>query len=114
MNWVIKLKQYKCNPVILINMPITIINAENHNNFRIVPATNNMERQFILTKYGRTYNMCDDGQSHYLNLCENMRYVFGLEPGYYKTDIKGDSIHLEYITDEEYNRCNPQEDKPHS
>ena len=92
-------------------MPITIINADNYNDFIIVPATNNTERQFILTRYGRSYNMHDNGQIHYLYLCESMSMVFNVEPGYYKADIKGDSIYLEYITQEEYRKCNPQEDK---
>ena len=105
------MKQYKCNLVTLINMPITIINTDNHNDFIIVPARNNMERQFILTRYGRSYNMHDNGQTHYMLLCQSMGWVFNVEPGYYKADIKGDSIHLEYITDEEYRICNPQEDK---
>ena len=106
------MKQYKCNPVILINMVLTtIINAENHHDFRIVPAKSHMPRQFILTRYGRSYNMHDNGQTHYMLLCQSMGWVFNVEPGYYKADIKGDSIHLEYITEEEYDRCNPQEDK---
>lgn len=103
------MKQYKCNLVILINMPISIINADNHNDFRIVPATSNMERQFILKRYGRSYNIHDNRQTHYMLLCQSMGWVFNVEPGYYKADIIDDSIHIEYITEEEYNRCNPRE-----
>ena len=95
-------------------MPISIINAENHNDFRIVPAKSNMGRQFILTRYGYSYTIIDDGRTHYLLLCQTMSYPFGVEQGYYKADIKGDSIHLEYITEEEYRKCNPQEDKQDS
>ena len=89
----------------------TIINAENHHDFRIVPAKSNMPRQFILTRYGRSYNIHDNGQTHYMNLCQSMGYVFNVEPGHYKADIKGDSIYIQYITKEEYNRCNPQAKK---
>mgnify|MGYP001221873215 CR=1 FL=1 len=92
-------------------MSISIINAENHNDFRIVPAKSNIGKQFILKRYGYSYTIIDDGQTHYFLLCQNMSYPFGVEPGYYKADIKGDSIHLEYITKEEYIKCNPQEDK---
>ena len=42
-------------------------------------------------------------------LCQSMGWVFNVEPGYYKADIIDDSIHIEYITEEEYNRCNPRE-----
>ena len=107
------MKQYKCNPVILINMAIAkTINANNHNDFKIVPAKSNMARQFILTRYGRSYNMHDNGQTHYLNLCESMCYPFGVEPGLYKADIKGDSIYIQPITEEEFNRCNPKKNDP--
>ena len=92
-------------------MPIKIINAENHNGFKIVPAKNTVSRQFILERYGYSYTMIDNGQSHYLNLCKTMCYCFGVEPGYYKADIKGDSIHMQYITRDEYQKCNPQENK---
>jgi hypothetical protein len=92
-------------------MPISIINAENHNDFKIVPAKGQLVRQFILKRYGFSYTILDNGQSHYLSLCRNMSYPFGVEPGYYKADIKGDSIHIKYITHEEYRKCNPQEDK---
>ena len=105
------MKQYKCNPVILINMPISIINANNHNDFRIVPVRNNTPRQFILTRYGRSYNMHDNGETYYLLLCQSMGYVFNVEPGHYKADIKGDSICIQYITEEEYNRCNPKKEE---
>ena len=102
------MKQYKCNPVILINMAIAkTINANNHKDFRIVPAKSNMPRQFILTRYGRSYNIHDNGQTHYLNLCESMCYPFGVEPGYYKLDIIDDSIHIRFITEEEYKSSNP-------
>ena len=67
-----------------------IINANNHNDFKIVPARNNTPRQFILTRYGRSYNLCDIGNPHYLRLCESMGYVFNLDPGYYKLDIIDD------------------------
>ena len=40
-----------------------------------------------------------------------MSYPFGVEPGYYKADIKGESIHIECITQDEYKKYNPQEDK---
>jgi hypothetical protein len=86
----------------------TIINADNHNDFRIVPEKNGMVRQFILTRYGRSYNMHDNGKTHYLLLCESMCYPFGVEPGHYKADIKGDSIHIQHIAEEEFNRCNPK------
>ena len=106
------MKRYKCYPVILINMVLTtIINAENHHDFRIVPAKSNMPRQFILTRYGRSYNMHDNGRTHYLNLCESMCYPFGVEPGHYKADIKGDSICIQPITEEEFNRCNPKKEE---
>ena len=92
-------------------MPIKIINAENHNGFRIVPANNTVSRQFILERYGFSYTIIDNGQPHYLLLCRNMSYPFGVEPGYYKASIKGESIHIEYITEDEYKNCNPQDDK---
>ena len=92
-------------------MPFKIINAENHNGFRIVPTTNTVLRQFILERYGYSYTIIDNGELHYLNLCRNMSYCFGVEPGYYKLNIKGDSIHIQYITRDEYENCNPQEDK---
>ena len=92
-------------------MPIKIINAENHNNFRIVPEKENMKRQFILERYGFSYNITDNGNPHYFKLCRNMSYPFGVDPGYYKADIRGDSIYIEYITRDEYDKCNPQEDK---
>jgi hypothetical protein len=93
-------------------MPIKIINAENHNGFRIIPARENMRRQFILDRYGYTYTIIDNGELHYLYLSRNMSYPFGVDPGYYKVEIKGDSIHIEYITQDEYktNNSNPQED----
>lgn len=90
----------------------TIINAENHKDFRIVPATSNIPRQFILTRYGRSYNIHDNGPTHYLNLCESMCYPFGVEPGHYKADINGDSIYIQPITEEEFNRCNPKKNDP--
>ena len=90
----------------------TIINAENHKDFRIVPATSNIPRQYILTRYGRSYNIHDNGRTHYLNLCESMCYPFGVEPGHYKADINGDSIYIQPITEEEFNRCNPKKNDP--
>ena len=105
------MKQYKNCSTCVINMPHTIINAENHNDFTIVPAKSNTGRQFILKRYGRSYTMCDNGQSHYLNLCESMGYAFGLEPGYYQADIKGDSIYIQDISKEQYEQNNPQQDK---
>ena len=102
------MKQYKCNLVILINMAIAkTINANNHNDFKIVPAGSNMPRQFILKRYGRAYNIHDTGNPHYLQLCESMGYVFNLDPGYYKLDIIDDSIHIRFITEEEYKSSNP-------
>lgn len=95
----------------IIKMPVKIINSDNHNDFRIVQEKENMERQFILQRYGFSYTMLDNGQPHYLSLCRNMSYPFGVEPGYYKADIKGDSIYIEYITEDKYKECNPQEDK---
>ena len=93
------MKRYKCYPVILINMVLTkIINAENHLDFRIVPAKSNMPRQFILTRYGRSYNIHDNGLTHYMQLCQSMCYPFGVEPGHYKAEIKGDSIYIQYKT----------------
>ena len=93
-------------------MPIKIINAENHNDFKIIPEREKTERQFILKRYGFSYTMIDNGNTHYLSLCRNMSYPFGVEPGYYKLDIRGDSIHIEYITENEYNdhkKYNPQD-----
>ena len=84
-----------------------IINANNHNDFKIVPARDNTPRQFILTRYGRSYNLCDTGNPHYLRLCESMGYVFNLDPGYYKLDIIGDSMHIRFITEEQYKSSNP-------
>lgn len=93
-------------------MPIKIINAENHNDFKIIPEREKTERQFILERYGYSYTMIDNGQSHYLSLCGTMCYPFGVEPGFYKADIKGNSIHIEYISQDEYEKCNnPQDDK---
>lgn len=89
----------------------TIINAENHHDFRIVPAKSNMPRQFILTRYGRSYNIHDNGGIRYMQLCQSMGYVFNVEPGHYKADIKGDSICIQPITEEEYNRCNPKREE---
>lgn len=107
------MKQYKCDLVILINMVLTtIINTENHKDFRIVPEKNGTVRQFILTRYGRSYNIHDNGRTHYLNLCESMCYPFGVEPGHYKADINGDSIYIQPITEEEFNRCTPKKNDP--
>ena len=92
-------------------MSIKIINAENHNGFRVIPAKNTVSKQFVLERYGFSYTIIDNGQPHYLNLCRNMSYPFGVEPGYYKANIKGDSIHMQHITIEQYKQCNPQEDK---
>ena len=92
-------------------MSIKIINAENHKGFRIVPEKNTVARQFVLERYGFSYTIIDNGEPHYLNLCRNMSYPFGVEPGYYKVDIKEDSIHIKNITINEYKKCNPQEDK---
>ena len=93
-------------------MPIKIINSDNHNDFRIIPVKENLKRQFILKRYGYSYTMIDNGELHYLSLCRNMSYPFGVEPGYYKAKIIGDSIHMEYITQDEYNKnkSNPQDD----
>ena len=85
-------------------MPIKIINAENHNDFRIIPKREKTERQFILKRYGYSYTIIDNGELHYFSLCRNMSYPFGVEPGYYKVEIIGDSIHMEYITEDEYNK----------
>ena len=95
----------------IIKMPVKIINAENHNDFRIVQEKENMERQFILKRYGYSYTIIDNGELHYISLCRNMSYPFGVEPGYYKAEIIGDSIHIEYITEDKYKECNQQEDK---
>ncbi len=93
-------------------MPIKIINSDNHNGFKIIPKKDNIERQFILERYGYSYTMIDNEQPRYLSLCRNMSYPFGVEPGYYKAKIIGDSIHMEYITQDEYNKnkSNPQDD----
>lgn len=94
-------------------MPIKIINSQNHNGFKIIPKKDNIKRQFILERYGYSYTMIDNEQPHYLDLCRNMSYPFGVEPGYYKAYIRGESIHIEYITQDEYNKnnnkSNPQE-----
>ena len=92
-------------------MPHTIINAENYNDFTIVLKKENIPKQFVLRRYGRIYNLCDNGKPHYLNLCESMSYVFKVEPGYYQADIKGDSIYIQDISKEQYEQNNPQQDK---
>ena len=83
------------------------INANNHNDFKIVPAKSNTTRQFILKRYGRTYNLHDTGNPHYLKLCESMGYVFNVDPGYDKVDIIDDSIHMRFITEKEYESAIP-------
>lgn len=86
----------------MVNMKT--INANNYNDFRIVPAKSNMPRQFILTRYGRSYNIHDNGRTHYMQLCQSMGYVFNVEPGRYKADIKGDSICIQLCSEAEFNR----------
>ena len=46
------------------------------------------------------------------NCCLYLGVILGVEPGYYKAEIIGDSIHMEYITQDEYNKnkSNPQDD----
>ena len=109
-NYKIDLNDKGINNVIIMAIAKTI-NANNHNDFKIVPARNNTPRQFILTRYGRSYNIHDNGRTHYMQLCQSMGYVFNVEPGHYKADIKGDSIYIQYITEEEYNRCNPKKEE---
>ena len=87
-------------------MSIKIINSQNHNDFRIIPVKENVGRQFILKRYGYSYTIIDNGELHYLSLCRNMSFPFGVEPGYYKVEIIEDSIHMEYITQDEYDEYN--------
>lgn len=107
-NYKIDLNDKGINNVIIMAIAKTI-NANNHNDFRIIPEGNNTPRQFILSRYGRTYNIQDNGQTHYLRLCQSMGYVFNVDPGYYKLDIIDDSICIQLSSEAEYNRCNPQE-----
>lgn len=87
----------------MVNMKT--INSNNYNDFRIIPERNNTPRQFILTRYGRSYNLHDTGNPRYLQLCESMGYVFNVDPGYYKLDIIDDSICIQLSSEEEFNRC---------
>jgi len=87
----------------MVNMKT--INANNYNDFRIIPERNNTPRQFILKRYGRAYSMHDNGETHYLSLCQSMGYIFNVDPGYYKLDIIDDSICIQLISEEEFNRC---------
>ena len=79
------------------------INANNYNNFSIVDAHDDIEKQFILKRYGYSYTMLDVGNPHYLKLDQNMAYVFKVQPGYYKANIEGDSIFISSMSEEQYN-----------
>ena len=82
------------------------INANNYNDFTIIEARENTERQFILQRYGRSYTIPDNGNPHYLKLDQSMAYVFKVQPGFYKADIEEDSIFITTITEEDYNNQN--------
>ena len=81
------------------------INANNYNDFVIIDAHDGIERQFILTRYGRSYTMLDIGNPHYLKLDQSMAYVFKVQPGFYKADIEEDSIFITTITEEDFNNA---------